>query len=750
MRNINRNKKIIILLLILYLNSFSLFLTLNQANIEPSAISRSISSLYHTEIILDGNSQLISLATNESWSGNGSLNNPYIISGYIFDQHFLSTNYLIKLTNIDLHLQIENCTFIGLGKYGSSSGSWHSGRALDLFYCDNITFHNNTIQNINIGINLVYSSFNTIRNNTINIIGAGISITKSDNNVISDNEIINCDRTGFLVQSSKNNDILNNKLYNSGFTFQAFSWTDIIQKNVSGNTVNGKPFLFKQNSNSGNISTETGQIVLVNCQNIIIENQNISDTLTAISALSCTNITITNSSFISNEHYGVWFYWSYDNKIIGNTFRNNGYFGLELEYTRNSILINNSFHEDGLDITEIRNSNLDEYQIDQYFQNNVTGNRINGKDLILWQNRINETVPENVGQIILINCSLIRISGLQISNVKVALFVMGGSDISISENQFFSTATAIHLRNTSKTELHNNTFIDSYNGLVTSGYVMGAKISWNCFFKVSVGIKTIDDHSNNITRNTFIGCSVWSIWNINSNNNVVERNNFFYKGASDSTNSTYRYNFWSDWISPDLNGDHIVDNPYYLWGSGTKDDFPLVAPEKLFFIPQLDFPSENDNASEIFNIRWTSENHFLNNLISYSIHFSANSGSDWILLESGLTNNSYLWDTTSHPNGANYKILIEVYINSSYFYFFTHDETFSVYNEPLSTTTPTTTIISSTTTTPTTTTTPPIHTNTEGLLTPGWNGFVLLLGMVFLVIFWRKRDFNSMLNKKKP
>lgn len=47
-------------------------------------------------------------------------------------------------------------------------------------------------------------------------------------------------------------------------------------------------------------------------------------------------------------------------------------------------------------------------------------------------------------------------------------------------------------------------------------------------------------------------------------------------GGKNFWNTTSEGNYWSDWTSPDSDGDGIVDNPYSISGGKSKDWFPLV------------------------------------------------------------------------------------------------------------------------------------------------------------------------------
>ncbi len=98
----------------------------------------------------------------------------------------------------------------------------------------------------------------------------------------------------------------------------------------------------------------------------------------------------------------------------------------------------------------------------------------------------------------------------------------------------------------------------------------------------------IDVHSSDnvlVYNNSLVG-----------NNGATDTYDFSHvQGVNNGSGNQWYYNghgnYWSDWTSPDDDGDGIVDNPYILEGdSGSHDPYPLVEsshpiPELNFFLP---------------------------------------------------------------------------------------------------------------------------------------------------------------------
>lgn len=116
------------------------------------------------------------------------------------------------------------------------------------------------VNNTNIGvISLICSNNNKIKNNTM----TGIILISSSQNIIHDNEM---SIGGILVYDSYNNDVQNN-------------------------TINGEDLVYHENEDGVTIN-DGGQIVLVNCSNITIENVNISQCAVAIEVFDSRDILI--------------------------------------------------------------------------------------------------------------------------------------------------------------------------------------------------------------------------------------------------------------------------------------------------------------------------------------------------------------------------------------------------------------------------------------------------------------------------
>jgi len=137
----------------------------------------------HAPIHISGNDDFASQATNESWPGDGTEQNPYIIAGYEIDGN--GGGYCIWIENTDVWFVIRNCKVWNV----TIDYPLQFGTGIFLNDVTHGTLHcNNCSGNLRFGIYLYFSSNNTITNNTCSGNGwDGIRLYSSSNTVITHN-----------------------------------------------------------------------------------------------------------------------------------------------------------------------------------------------------------------------------------------------------------------------------------------------------------------------------------------------------------------------------------------------------------------------------------------------------------------------------------------------------------------------------------------------------------------------------------
>ena len=155
-------------------------------------------------------------------------------------------------------------------------------------------------------------------NNIINNGWRGIELYETSNHIISRNTISKND-LGIWLRNSNSINIEGNVFINNGlYLYGSYN------NSVANNTVNGKPLVYLENKTDTIINVDSGQVVLIKCDNITIKNQNISNTSAGILLYETHNCSIFGNN-ISYCFYGILIRYSSNNIIYHNNFINNDY-----------------------------------------------------------------------------------------------------------------------------------------------------------------------------------------------------------------------------------------------------------------------------------------------------------------------------------------------------------------------------------------------------------------------------------------
>ena len=261
---------------------------------------------------------------------------------------------------------------VGIGLYASNDNMISNNNAsnnrdegIGLYASNNNTISNNNASNNEVGIVLEDSNGNTISDNevsgTLDIDWwtAGIELGNSNNNTLTNNTVSDYIFGSYLAVSNTNT-LTNNTFWNDGL----FVW-DSYNNTVEDNRVNGKPLVYLEEAVDQEITTNAGQIVLVNCDNITGEFEGTIDVSNASVGVEFwgTNNSKLKNIDSSNNLAGILLFGSSGNIFTDITALNVCY-GIDLEDSSN----NNTF----TDITASRGLLFDgaEFYSDESSHNN--------------------------------------------------------------------------------------------------------------------------------------------------------------------------------------------------------------------------------------------------------------------------------------------------------------------------------------------------------------------------------------------
>lgn len=240
----------------------------------------------------------------------------------------------------------------------------------------------------------------------------------SSNNTILNNVFKNNYKSISNAKKSENNTIINNKFINDGILLGCYKPSNTI----FGNKVNDKPITYLKNI-SDEIIDNAGQIFLINCDNITIQNQDLSYTKNGVYIKDSEDIIISNNIICNNHKPGIEIYNSNNIQIFDNNFLSNN--NKDTSYDAGAIYLKNSINN------EINNN---------YFANNTrSAIYIYRSDFNIVEGNILHCKKENRGQ---------------------PLEILHSNNNRLSKNVFYNRTVYVKY-DSRNNKIDNNTFMDS-------------------------------------------------------------------------------------------------------------------------------------------------------------------------------------------------------------------------------------------------------------------------------------------------
>ena len=215
-----------------------------------------------------------------------------------------------------------------------------------------------------------------------------------------------------IAVSGYNNRIFNNSMNGDGiFTYNSIE-ERLSNEIDTSNTVNGKPIYYWKEENSKIIPEGAGQIILQNCYDIMIQDQELLLVNVGISIDSSSKILINNNR-IAGAIYGIWIDDSNDIQIMNNLITQNYNEGILITGSDEVLIYNNRIHDNFFMSAWITSS-----EHVTVVENNFTNNSYLGLEI---HTTIDSSIHNNT-----------------FANNGQALFLRCTNDISVIDNQFIS------------------------------------------------------------------------------------------------------------------------------------------------------------------------------------------------------------------------------------------------------------------------------------------------------------------------
>jgi len=237
---------------------------------------------------------------------------------------------------------IENCNIqdivVGSGIYLDTSlnniiktcSLQNNGRSIYLHYSNNNDIINCIINNkIEISSR---SNNNSIENCKLM---SSISINGGDYNIIKNNSFMN---SNLNLYSCIGSSVINNSFTNKGISVD---YTD--SSIIDNNYIQDKPIVFYSKISNKIINQSVAQIILEKCQNITIQNQEISDINRAIQLISSNNCKLYSNELRNNE-VGINIQYNSNNCHIYMNYLADNTEGIKISQSSNSIVENNTIY----------------------------------------------------------------------------------------------------------------------------------------------------------------------------------------------------------------------------------------------------------------------------------------------------------------------------------------------------------------------------------------------------------------------
>jgi parallel beta-helix repeat protein len=229
--------------------------------------------------------------------------------------------------------------------------------------------------------------------------------------------------------------------------------------------------------------------------------------------------------------------------------------------------------------------------LSDYINDVDTSNKVNEKVIYYLLNENGFTIPNNAGQVILINCDYCIVSNLELCNGTVGVELAYSDLNKITKNTLKNNKySGVYIETSQENKVESNTIENNSYGismqLAYKNDIKNNKIQtdyYGCYISFS--------NNNNFSGNNIIYNNYGIYFNLPSASNIIHQNNLYYNGLN-AYDENQKTNVWDDGKKGNYWGDYktkypnarriwlkgIWNIPYEIPSKDNRDRFPLIFP----------------------------------------------------------------------------------------------------------------------------------------------------------------------------
>ena len=563
----------------------------------------------------------------------------------LIDAHSVGVDLLISHSNVNVTgFTLQNTPTPATGSWiEQMQGIGLSKQLADIqvVNAQNCNVYKNNLTNSLTAVALENSTQNTIINNQIIENAYGVEFDWASDNCIISNVFVSSGMAIHLENGACANEILDNRVTNSsyaiyldsasgntlkgntlthnlrGFGVNGNDISDFVNTVDASNTIDGKPIYYVVGQINGIVPSDAGNVVLVSCINMTVQNTNLHLGYHEITLANTNNSVVKGNgnlntdpalleaNYMPQPPIHIFLYRSFNNNLIdnhgtvllndscSNTLTGNAGV-MSLYRSDENKIFSNRLHPDLFDVAYGNGVALDA-SCNNLIKQNTISNNIGGAGIMV--------VDASNNNVIVDNDIVSNVGGIILSTAIGDLFGTNPDDPQTPRNNLIYRNNVTGNQNQGIfdlgfcTQIIGNTFTKNSNWGVQLSNSENSTIIGNTIDGLNLGVfgngtRNALIVANNITCNSQVG--LYSVWLVTAYPATFYQNNFFgpinfshyadnYKNStiSDAVGSIWdnsgQGNFWSSYSGVDVNGDGVGDTPISL-GFGYFDNYPLMAP----------------------------------------------------------------------------------------------------------------------------------------------------------------------------